>query len=185
MEFMCANGIDMNDFLDRIYIGIQRIGGAPIAKRPTEFDGIEQYLWVKLDKERSFKVPASFETETLWEVAKRNTFAETKITSLAEILSEALGFEVPEMEPAQYVLTNKSGFRGAACALDRIALKAFADHLGVNGFFILPSSIHEVIIIPYTDEDIKGDFDRMVRQVNETQVDYKEQLADESFIIRF
>lgn len=185
MEFMCANGIDINEVLDKVFIGLQRKSNIPIAKRKTPFDGIEQYLWVKVDEERSFKVPASLETDTLWEAAKANTFAETQIVSLAKIMSQAFGFEVPEMEPAQYVLSNRSGFRGAACVLDRTTLKDFAVHLEVDGFFMFPSSIHEVILVPMEDYMSKSDFDNMVRKINSTTVDPDEQLGDCAYEIRF
>lgn len=176
---------NMNDLLNKVYIGVQRESDANIAKRKTPFDGIEQYLWVKVDEERSFKVPASLETEALWDVAKANTFAETQIASLAEIMSRALGFEVPEMEPAQYVLTNRSGFRGAACVLDRTALEDFAVHLEVDGFFMFPSSIHEVILVPMEDYMSKSDFDNMVSEINSTTVDPDEQLGDCAYEIKF
>lgn len=176
---------NMNDLLNKVYIGVQRESNADIAKRKTPFDGIEQYLWVKVDEERSFKVPASLETDTLWEAAKANTFAETQIISLAKIMSQAFGFEVPEMEPAQYVLSNRSGFRGAACVLDRTTLEDFAVHLEVDGFFMFPSSIHEVILVPMEDYMSKSDFDNMVRKINSTTVDPDEQLGDCAYEIRF
>ena len=176
---------NMNDLLNKVYIGVQRESNADIAKRKTPFDGIEQYLWVKVDEERSFKVPASLETEVLWETAKANTFAETQIISLAKIMSQAFGFEVPEMEPAQYVLSNRSGFRGAACVLDRTTLEDFAVHLEVDGFFMFPSSIHEVILVPMEDYMSKSDFDNMVREINSTTVEPNEQLGDCAYEIRF
>ena len=181
MELMCANKINMNEVLDRIYLGVQRASNAKIAKKATEFDGIEQYLWVKIDDERSFKVPASLESEPLWEAAKRNTFAETKIRSMAEIMSEMMGCEVPEMEPRQYVLTNGNAFRGAAGVLDKNAIRVLGESLGVAGFYMLPSSIHEVILIPFSDDLAKGDLDAMVRDVNATQVAYADQLGDHAY----
>lgn len=181
MEMMRTNEINMNEILDRIYLGVQRTSNAEIAKKATEFDGIEQYLWVKIDEERSFKVPASLESEPLWEAAKRNTFAETKIRSLAQIMSELAGFEIPEMEPVQYIVTNRTGFRGAACVLDKNAIRAFGEKLGVTGFWVLPSSIHEVMLVPFSNEFTKGDLDEMVRNVNATQVAYADQLGDHAY----
>lgn len=178
MELMCANGINMNEVLDRIYLGVQRTSNDEIAKKATEFEGIEQYLWVKIDDERSFKVPASLESEQLWEAAKRNTFAETNIRTTAEIMSEMMGFEVPEMEPRQYVLRNGNGFRGAAGVLDKNAIRVLGEKLGVEGFYMLPSSIHEVLLIPFCDYITKGELDEMVRAVNSAEVAYEDQLGD-------
>lgn len=178
MELMCANGINMNEVLDRIYLGVQRTSNDEIAKKATEFEGIEQYLWVKLDNNRMFKVPASLESEPLWEAAKRNTFAETKIRTMAEVMGEMMGMEVPEMEPRQYVVTNGTAFMGAATVLDKNAIRVLGENLGVEGFYMLPSSIHEVLLIPFCDDFTKGDLDEMVRTVNREQVAYEDQLGD-------
>lgn len=185
MEIMMKVNITEDEILDKVYIGIQRSSGDPIAKRETPFDGIEQYLWVNIDGERSFKVPDTLGSEPLWEAAKRNTFAETRIRSMAEVMSEMMGIELPEMEPVQYILTNGDGFRGAACVLNRAALEEFAKVKGVDRIFMLPSSIHEVLLIPDTGDFAKADLDDMVRTVNATQVDYDDQLGDHAYVVTF
>lgn len=79
-----------------------------------------------------------------------------------------------------YVLTNMTSCNGAGamfCAelLEKIQTKLDCD------YFLLPSSIHEVIIVP--DE---GGYDReelnvMVQTINASEVDPKDRLADHAF----
>jgi len=47
-----------------------------------------------------------------------------------------------------------------------------------GSFYILPSSVHEVILVPDNEEISKDNLVRMVREVNATQVEEQEQLSD-------
>jgi len=75
------------------------------------------------------------------------------------------------------VLTNSRKTHGAACILYPGVLDGMAQEMG-SDFFILPSSIHEVILLPDTgygdNEELKG----MIREVNSTQVALEEVLSD-------
>lgn len=75
-----------------------------------------------------------------------------------------------------YVLTNRSKQFGAAGILYPEQLKKMADQLK-NNLFVLPSSIHEVILLPDHGEN-PGSLKFMVREVNETQVAEEEILSD-------
>ena len=48
--------------------------------------------------------------------------------------------------------------------------------LGEN-YYILPSSIHEVIVVPESKSPVKQDLEEMVREINETQVEEEEILS--------
>ena len=76
-----------------------------------------------------------------------------------------------------YVMTNKNRYFGAACLLYPGVLKAFAERLGSN-LYILPSSIHEVILLEDDGSTAAEQLEEMVRQVNETQVAAEEVLSD-------
>ena len=77
-----------------------------------------------------------------------------------------------------YILTNSANLYGAAGILNRKLLREFA---GNRDFIILPSSIHETIFIPVTNETDQKFFDEMVSEVNRTQVSLEERLADHSY----
>lgn len=76
-----------------------------------------------------------------------------------------------------YVLTNTTGMYGAVSMFFDEELKWFAKQLNCN-FFILPSSIHEVILVPEFDTFSISYFSDMVREINETQVDATEVLSN-------
>lgn len=84
-------------------------------------------------------------------------------------------------EDQMYVLSNKQRFYGAAALLYPDMLEMIAKKLD-NDFFILPSSIHEVIILPFTDKLEKEDLIEMVHEVNATEVDQIDRLSNTVYI---
>ena len=85
--------------------------------------------------------------------------------------------------PTQYIVTNTINFRGASAILDGEALKKLAERLSVQRFYVLPSSIHEMIIIPDDGKCNIEELSRMVQEVNQTQVEPEERLTDQAYII--
>ncbi len=79
-----------------------------------------------------------------------------------------------------YVLTNKKNLFGAAAIINKGLLASYADRLSMN-FYILPSSVHEVILVPADENDKADDFSMMVRSVNETHVEPEDVLADHAY----
>ncbi len=76
-----------------------------------------------------------------------------------------------------YVMTNKNRYFGAACLLYPGVLRAFAERLDSN-LYVLPSSIHEVILLEDDGCTPAMQLQDMVRQVNRTQVAAEEVLSD-------
>lgn len=80
------------------------------------------------------------------------------------------------------VLTNKLGQFGSV----EILLSSVVDDLKSRipgGFYVIPSSLHELLIIPKSYCDDIGFLREMVRSVNATEVAEKDILADEVFLI--
>ena len=82
-----------------------------------------------------------------------------------------------------YVCTNLAKVNGAGVILYKDLLKEFADRIGAD-FYILPSSIHETLLIPVVDNMELDYLTSMVREVNATQVAPEEQLSDNVYIYR-
>ncbi|SHJ03957.1 DUF5688 family protein [Parasporobacterium paucivorans] len=82
-----------------------------------------------------------------------------------------------------YVLTNKHRMNGAACILYDGVLQEFASNKG-NDLYILPSSIHEVILVPAGDDVTKEQLDSMVCEVNQSDVEDGDILSDHVYIYR-
>lgn len=76
-----------------------------------------------------------------------------------------------------FVLGNQYKLFGAAVILYEDILKVFASRLEAD-IFILPSSIHEVILIPDDGEQNAYDLWKMVCDINATQVDPEEVLTN-------
>ena len=85
--------------------------------------------------------------------------------------------DIPMEETPMYVLTNESQFNGAACILYENLLYDFASSLGKD-LYILPSSVHEVILVPKNDFLDKNELSNMVRDINESEVAEDEVLSD-------
>lgn len=78
-----------------------------------------------------------------------------------------------------YVLTNSRKLYGAAALLDS---KLLARSLGSTTSFILPSSIHETIFVPVSDEMDAESLNGIIREVNGTQLDASERLSDHYYL---
>lgn len=75
------------------------------------------------------------------------------------------------------VLTNNRRYLGAACILYRGLLERFAKKIGKN-FYILPSSVHEVILLPEDKVNSSESLIQMVVEVNRSQLAPEEVLSD-------
>lgn len=76
-----------------------------------------------------------------------------------------------------YVLSNQLKLNGSVCILYHNLLKEFADRME-SDLYILPSSIHEVLIIPARYGNSYEDLSDMVREVNASQLSGEEVLSD-------
>lgn len=91
---------------------------------------------------------------------------------------ESLGGSLPEeaKDNPMYVMTNRDGNYGAVMIILEKALKQAHKELGEN-YFILPSSKHEVLLIPASKADIES-LANMVSEINKTELPETDYLAD-------
>ena len=90
-----------------------------------------------------------------------------------------LGLSEGEQE-ILYVLTNKQAVHGAAVMLYEGELRKVSDRLG-GDLAILPSSLHEVLLAPWTGRADSRGLREIVRNVNRTEVPDEEQLSDQVY----
>ncbi len=123
--------------------------------------------------------------DTLHQIAAANTpkLLVAEFKPMAVVIQELLhhtpspsDFEDPYM----YVLTNEHRHFGAACILYNHVLEDIANQLGED-FFILPSSIHEVIILPKSKLPDDLVLNEMILEINQTQVSQEEILSDHAY----
>ena len=79
-----------------------------------------------------------------------------------------------------YVLTNEKKQFGAATILYDNELKDFSERIE-SDFYIIPSSVHEVIIIPSKFVDSSDSLDEMICEVNSSQVPLVDILSDHAY----
>lgn len=79
--------------------------------------------------------------------------------------------------PCLYVLTNETQNGGAACMLYPTLLADFANDMNTD-FYILPSSIHEVLLLPTDERKSDESLRELVQSVNSEQVPLIQQLSD-------
>ncbi|MBQ9032716.1 MAG: hypothetical protein IJ106_14910 [Parasporobacterium sp.] len=106
-------------------------------------------------------------------------------TSMAEVMNKMMGIDAdmdPDMMPATegpqlMVLTNMQGIHGAATLFYPGQLEAIAQQMG-SDFFVLPSSVHETLILP-DDGTVEPDsLQFMVREINQSTVAPEDRLSD-------
>lgn len=121
----------------------------------------------------------------LWGVTEEELFCQAeengnrdlrpKLYSMGELLGAGEG------EPALYVLTNENRYLGAGAIADQRLMEKVGRQLK-SDFYVLPSSIHECLILPDYGKFSREALQDLVREVNETQVDSAEVLSDEVYL---
>lgn len=94
--------------------------------------------------------------------------------STAPVIEELFGSQPPA---PLYVLTNTAGINGACTILYPGILKNFSATLNQD-LVIIPSSIHEVLLVPYDSTVSLDDLSNMVNQVNHAEVPMEERLSN-------
>ena len=90
---------------------------------------------------------------------------------------EMLGLNIPPEQEQMFVASVEGNVHGAGVLAYQNFMDQAADRVG-GSFFILPSSIHEVLIIPDNGKFDTTSLENMVREVNATTVDPTDQLTD-------
>ena len=123
--------------------------------------------------------------EELYDTAKNNgdKFQPVRIRHMEDLLYELgrkVGVEVLKTEtdqPMLCVMTNTKNLFGAIAMTFTDELECFSMQIE-NSFYLLPSSVHEVILVPDCKDFSRDYFKNMVMEINATQVDATEVLSD-------
>lgn len=143
-------------------------------------DGVMSYVLTKAILDRS-----GISFEELDEAAKKNTEKSGfSVRTMSEVMCELMGVNVgQEIEepdgPQMYVLTNARKLHGANIMLYKEYLEIAAEKM--NGdFYIIPSSIHELIAVPVSAQGLE-ELREMVKAVNDNQLAPEEILGYEVY----
>ena len=185
--------MDWSYIKDKLQLCIQPKGNEEILKR--DFLDLEEYVRVIVETDGestgSFKVKPEHlnhlgvtETE-VFEAAWKCTEPTIIVQDMAVMMSEMMGMSIEDAMEIQkanpmIVASNEGKVHGAIAMKAGDKLAEVADRYGTD-LAILPSSIHECLLIP-----VKGDMDfttlnMMVQDVNATQVAPEEVLGNHAY----
>lgn len=109
-----------------------------------------------------------------------------EIKGMSEVMAEMMGVEQAEMmgiipmapeDEQMFVATVPDKIHGAGVIAYQDFMDKAAERVG-GDFFILPSSIHEILIVPDNGNMNLKDLEAMVKEVNATQVSPEDKLTD-------
>ena len=148
------------------------------------------YVLFEADETGIGTIPITNQLTTLWctnseelpRIAQKNAPALLPATfrSMNEVLEDLLkGNGLYHLPPdsSLYVVSNTQNHFGAAAILYDGMLKNIADKLQEN-FFIIPSSVHEMLIVSESNSPGLKELCDMVAEINKDHVDPEEVLSD-------
>lgn len=118
-------------------------------------------------------------TEILFQTAQCNMRRRKPevLVPLQKLVEEMTGGRIEDTEDVQlYVLTNHDKMYGASALLYSDQIRELAQELQ-SDLLILPSSVHEVLLLPDDGKEQYQYYSRMVEEVNTTQVEPEEILS--------
>lgn len=190
------------DFISgHVYLGLQRESAEDLLKEKCYLEGLETYLYVRAESEhdgmysmklkRDFIEKIDIDEQELWNLARENTYKDVTVRTMSEIISEMCGIphdeisneygEASTYEPTIYVVSNSCMTRGASAILNKKVLEDIGRKHGTDTLIILPSSIHEVLVVPYKEGMDMNDMRAMVSEVNATEVLPEDQLISDAY----
>ena len=192
-EMVCC-GDGFNDISMIQYAGL----GVAMANAQEKVKDVADYITINSNDEDGIasiritnEVAKEWQTDTreLYTLALKNSerIFEEKIMPMSEVIGmfdvqlQEMGLKKPALkreclyEP--YVVTNNMGINGASVILYQDIFKRLAEKIG-GDFYILPSSIHEVLAMSAKAGLTKEELKNMVKEVNDNCLLPDEYLSD-------
>lgn len=112
---------------------------------------------------------------------------EPAFQNMIDVMAELVDFPDDSMMDSydaspMYVLSNTTRLNGSNYIADNDILHDIASELGSDEIYIIPSSRHELIILPATISYDRASLKDMIREVNETQVSAEDRLSDNLYL---
>ncbi|MCD7806089.1 MAG: DUF5688 family protein [Lachnospiraceae bacterium] len=151
----------------------------------------EQYYIGGVRNDRLITITVTESFLKTWDITKEDLEAQA-VENMREDdyrmmpMEDVLGLSGMELFPEQdrlYVVTNHKGVFGAAVITEPEILTEFAAQLG-GDTYILPSSVHELLLIPASTQNNADWLRRIVHEVNREAVPENEFLSDNIYYFR-
>lgn len=168
---------------ENIRIAIQKESQEDIVKVYGHYPKTESYLYVLVGDEHTTKVTqglldyVNMSLDDAWKFAEENTKKNIEFISMSDL------FPIEE-DDVMIICTNKERNKGASTLIFRDELRKCIKKKGWDKAFIIPSSIHEVLLVKYEESVDESDVKGLISLVNMTQVDPEEQLGDTPVLIQ-
>ena len=103
-------------------------------------------------------------------------------STMRSVIMELLeiGREIEEQTGKMYILSNVMRSYGACAMMYPDLLRKIGEELEEN-YYILPSSVHETIIVAESEAPGKEELCEMIEEINETQVEEEEVLSNRAY----
>jgi hypothetical protein len=189
-----ANPVTRENILKTAKVCLRRTGSGretDVIKPFTQ--GIEKYIRVDasdVQENSSFVLTnaackvAEVSIEEAWLSAEANTSADVNIMSIVDVLKKngllPAGMEIEDPVP-MLVVTNAATLFGAGVITSPAIARRIEQMLGESNFAMIPSSVHEVIAVPL-DMALTNSLSDFVKEVNQTEVEEKDQLSDIAYV---
>lgn len=82
-----------------------------------------------------------------------------------------------------YIVTTKNHIKGASAILSSAALKKVTEVMGTEKVFLIPTSIHEMMIVPSAGMDVEY-LKKMIKVGNQTVVSPENRLTDSIYLLQ-
>jgi hypothetical protein len=164
-------------FLDFAIVFTVRVMEERNAEATITVHRVHQYKWKKSNEE-------------MLHDAIENMKYDYEIISIRQILEENkgnLGMDDEDMEELSndvpmFILSNRLRNYGASSILCPDALKDFASMCGCDKVAMLPSSVHEWILVPFSEELDCDCLKHIVEEINESVLSSEEKLSNNVYI---
>ena len=149
------------------------------------------YVLLEVDECGMASMMVRKEHMEMWKVAEEDLYYRAckntqellpyEFAPMRTVIEELLGFEAEENQTEKmYILSNEMRSYGASALIYPDCLRKIAGEVGEN-FFVLPSSVHETIIVAESEAPDKEELCSLIEEINETQVEAEEVLSDRAY----
>ena len=171
-----------NEHLSKWQVSINELKEIALKNTPKRFQGsivpMEEVIGELMRRKMIWDIENSIEEHTDSRIQVTEDMVEPIVQEMiGKIYTEAKG-------PKMYVAGNDTKNYGAAVIIYEDFLSSFAEKIQ-SDFYILPSSVHEVILIPVENEESEvSRLKDMVCEVNHTELSREEILSDSVYLFR-
>ena len=188
------------DFVsEHLYLALQKSSSEELVRAECGITGYEAYVHLRhstsfgtnfsIKLSRKMLEDIGMDASEAADIALAHTLAETELISISDMIgtpcrpAETNPRRNSSAADAMYTLTNKCRFKGASALLDKSALMRYGELYHTESLLVIPSSIHEVLLLPYSDDTDIPKIERMIQNTNAAIVDPCDRLSDKPIII--